>query len=198
MIEYLWLALYFIIGLILFGMIFLGLVFGAMYTRIPTKKLKKIIELCNLRFDMIVYDLGAGLGTFSFEAAYSGAKIIAVEIDPIKVALMKFLLRYNNNMAKASYANPVIGSMTTKVKHLDVEIKQQNIFKTELGDADLVYCYLSPVLMPKIAEKANKEMKKGSRIISVEHPIKTWIPTYSDGYEKIYVYTIGISNEVTI
>jgi ribosomal protein L11 methylase PrmA len=189
MTDIIWLILYFVIGITLAGLLFFGLIFGAMYTRIPTKKLKKAIELGDLNGKKTVYDLGAGLGTISFEAAYTGAKIYAIEVDPIKIACMKFLLKYNNYLAKAQMFAPK--SPMKHTPYLFVEIKRANLLKTDIHQADVVYCYLSPALMPKVGAKAKAEMKQGKKLISIEYPIKGWTPSFADEESKIYVYTIG-------
>lgn len=45
-------------------------------------------------------------------------------------------------------------------------IRYQNIWHVDLSDYDVVYCFLSPVPMPKIWQKAKTEMKSGSLLIS--------------------------------
>jgi hypothetical protein len=42
--------------------------------------------------------------------------------------------------------------------------------------------------MQKLGEKAQQEMKVGARIISVEHQINNWKPTYADPIDKIFMY----------
>jgi precorrin-6B methylase 2 len=181
-------AIYFTVAIVVGGLLFFGLIFGAMYTRIPTKKLKKIIELGKLHRGMEVLDAGAGFGTISFEAAYSGAHITAVEIDPVKVAAMKLLLSYNNRLAKMSPISPV---PVKAPSYLAVDIVRANLLKVDWSKADIVYCYLSPALMPKVAVKAQAEMKQGAKLISVEYPIGNWKPLYADVPDKIYEYEIG-------
>jgi 16S rRNA G966 N2-methylase RsmD len=175
-----------------FALLSYGTIFGAMYMKIPTRKLKKIIELGEITPDKTILDLGAGHGAISFEAAYKGAHVIAVEIDPFKVLLMRLLLKYNNK----SVLVPSLHRMYLKTLYVDV-IKA-NLLKVDYAPADIVYCYLSPPLMQKIGLKAHKEMKQGSKIISVEHRINNWTPTYEDPEDKIYVYEIGKSNPQTI
>jgi predicted RNA methylase len=184
------LVIYFAVAIIICGLLFFGLIFGAMYTRIPTKKLKKIITLGNLHRGIEVIDAGAGFGTISFEAAYTGAHITAIEIDPIKVAAMKLLLSYNNRLAKMSPISPVPIKAPT---FLNVTIIRGNLLKQDWSKADIVYCYLSPVLMPKVAEKAKAEMKTGAKIISVEYTINDWKPKTVDTENKIYEYEIGFT-----
>lgn len=185
--SFLYLVLYFVIALFAGGILFYGLLFGAMYMKIPTKKLKKIIELGQLSASKTVYDLGAGLGTIAFEAAYSGAHIVAVEVDPFKVALMKILLSYNNRVSKLAMNSPGAALMKPP-KLLDVEVVKGNLMDADLREADVVYCYLFGPLMQKVGEKAKRELHKGALLISVEHPILDWKPECVDQVDKIFVY----------
>jgi len=148
--------------------IFNGVFYGAMYTRIPKRKLKKIIELGNLKEGMTVYDLGAGFGRIMLEAAKSGASVIGFEIDGVKC----FWIRRQIKKGLVWNATIING----------------NLLNADFSKADLIYAYLSPPLMQKIGEKAKKELKRGARIISVEHPIRDWQATYTDSTDKIFIY----------
>jgi len=136
--------------------------------KIPKRKLKRIIELGALKEGVLVYDLGAGMGRIMLEAAKTGAHVVGYEIDRAKCfwvqAQIKHKMQYN------------------------AEIVQGNLLNADLSEPDIVYAYLSPPLMKSIGEKAIKEMKPGARIISVEHKIPDWTPTFQDEKEKIYVY----------
>jgi len=46
------------------------------------------------------------------------------------------------------------------------KIKYKSIWKEDLSEYDVVYCFLSPVPMPEIWKKAQREMKQGSLLIS--------------------------------
>ncbi|MBC8337201.1 MAG: class I SAM-dependent methyltransferase [Rhodospirillales bacterium] len=48
----------------------------------------------------------------------------------------------------------------------NVEILPSDFWQRNLGDFDFVYCFLSPVPMPELYEKARREMKPGSLLIS--------------------------------
>lgn len=56
-------------------------------------------------------------------------------------------------------------------------IRFQSIWKADLSKFDVVYCFLSPVPMPGIWEKAKVEMKKGSLLISNTFEIPGVKPT---------------------
>jgi len=160
--------LYVIGTFILMIVLFNGLFYGAMYMAIPKRKLKKIIELGNLKKGMTVLDLGCGYGRIMFEVAKSEAEVIGYEVD----------------RAKAFWASRQI----IMKEAWNATVVHDNLLHADLSNADVVYAYLSPPLMAKIGEKARKEMKIGARIISVEHKIPNWTPIFSDEKERIYMY----------
>jgi len=148
--------------------IFNGIFYGAMYQRVPKRKLKKIIELGKLTKEMTVYDLGAGFGRIMLAVAESGARTVGYEIDRAKVYWVQ---------------------QQIKRKMLwNASIVHDNLLNADLSKCDVAYAYLSPPLMQKIGVKAQKEMRAGSRIISVEHKIPDWQPVYADENEKIFMY----------
>jgi ribosomal protein L11 methylase PrmA len=169
----------FFVGIaIIYYLLFYGLIYGAEYQRISGKRLKKLIELGNLDETKTVYDLGAGFGRIMFKAAESGANVVGYEIDPVKVMWLK-----NQTQKKLVFE-----------KQTNIEVVQGNLLDADLSKADVVYCYLFGPLMQKVGENASKQMKEGSLLISAEHQIKNWKPTIIDDKNKIYVYTIGVSN----
>jgi SAM-dependent methyltransferase len=161
-----------------FYFLFYGLIYGAEYQRISGKRLKKLIEFGKLDASKTVYDLGAGFGRIMFKAAESGANVVGYEIDPVKVVWL------NNQMHKKLVFN----------QQTNIEVVKGNLLDADLSKADIVYCYLFGPLMQRVGENANKQMKPGSLLISAEHQIKNWKPTTIDDKNKIYVYTIGVSN----
>ncbi len=48
----------------------------------------------------------------------------------------------------------------------NAEIRFADIWSLDLGDFDVVYCFLSPLPMPALHEKARREMRPGSLLIS--------------------------------
>ena len=158
-----------------FGMIviFNGIFYGAMYTRIGKRRLKKIIELGKLHPSMTVYDLGAGFGRIMFEASKSGAHVVGYEIDRAKVYWIEQQIKRKLMLQNTG---------------LNVKIVHDNLLNADLSEADVVYCYLAPGLMQKLGDKAAQEMKKGARIITVEHPIGGLKPVWQDILDKIYMY----------
>jgi hypothetical protein len=46
-----------------------------------------------------------------------------------------------------------------------------NLWDTPLSEHDVVYCYLSPAAMPRLWEKARREMRPGSLLVSFRFAI---------------------------
>jgi len=162
------LLVYLFLAVVLMIMIFNGIFYGAMYTKVPKRTLKKILALGKLDEGMTVYDLGAGFGRIMLAVAESGARTVGYEIDRAKVYWVQ---------------------QQIKRKMLwNASIVHDNLLNADLSKCDVAYAYLSPPLMQKIGVKAQKEMRAGSRIISVEHKIPDWQPVYADENEKIFMY----------
>ena len=126
-----------------------------------------MLELANLDSCKLVFDLGAGYGNIAFKTAESGAKVVAVEADPFKAWWIKREI--------------------SKKKLDSVMCIKDNLLDVNLAKADVLFCYLSGSLMNKIAEK---ELRKGTIIVSCVHQIKKWNPikTDQDKLYPIYVY----------
>ncbi len=188
--DWIWiLAVFFIVIPVVGYALFSGIIYGAMYQRIPGRKLDKIIALGNIKKKR-VYDLGAGFGTIAFEAAFQGAKeVVAVERDPFKVFFMKMYLKLNSQTS-------LIAHPLNKTHWYHVNVVKENLLNVDLSKADVVYCYLFTHIMQRLGAKAKNEMKDGALLISVEHKINDLVPEYVDEKDKIYVYKAPFKNAI--
>lgn len=107
-----------------------------------------LLKLLPKREGLQMADLGSGLGgTLRHLAkARPDARFTGLETAPLPFALSWVLGRLSG--AK------------------NLEFRFQDIFKEDLAKFDVVYCFLSPVPMPKLFEKAKRDMKPGSLFIS--------------------------------
>jgi ribosomal protein L11 methylase PrmA len=183
-----WFAIYIISGVFGAAVIFNGLAYGAMYTRIDKKRLKKIMELGKLNSHKTVYDLGAGFGRIMLEAAKSGATVVGYEIDPVKVWWINFQIEGKFHLNRIITDGLLHNPYKYDSEMVTTSIIRDNLLNADLSKADVVYCYLAPTLMQKLGDKASQEMKPGSKIITVEHKIPALKPVYDDPIDKIYVY----------
>jgi 16S rRNA A1518/A1519 N6-dimethyltransferase RsmA/KsgA/DIM1 with predicted DNA glycosylase/AP lyase activity len=87
--------------------------------------------------------------------------------------------------------------LTTKLqlalKKSKINLERKNLFKVALADADLIYCYLNIKMMEALKDKFKQECKAGTKIISLQFPIRDWQPEKvisTENSGKIYFYTI--------
>ena len=117
------------------------------YVPTPHDVVDKMLKLAKVTKDDVVYDLGCGDGRIVVTAARKfGCRGIGFEIDPDRIK------ESNENVKKY------------KVGQL-VQIKNQNIFDTDLSKASVITLYLLPRLNKRLVPQFEK-MKPGSRIVS--------------------------------
>jgi SAM-dependent methyltransferase len=56
----------------------------------------------------------------------------------------------------------------------NVRIQLGSFWKSDLSDADVVFCYLFPDVMAKLSEKLKQEVKPDSRVVSCNFPLPGW------------------------
>lgn len=142
------------------------------FVPVSFKIVRGMLFLAELKEGETVYDLGCGDGRIVVEA---GRKYEVKAIGVEKYLGIWFL---------ANLRNLLFG--------LPARILLQDIFKVDLKNADVVFCYLFPETMEKLKRKFVSELKPGSRIISYIFEIKGWQPKNIKkiGKNKIYVYQI--------
>jgi len=145
---------------------------------VPSKKrvIEKILEIAKLKKGEKVYDLGCGDGRFLIEAEKkAGICAIGYEAAPIPFLLAHFQKWINSSK---------------------IIIRMANFFKASLADADVIFCYLGPETMVRLAGKFKKECRKGTRIYShtfhIEglEPVRVWTKDPEKKLPTIYYYEI--------
>jgi len=129
--------------IILLNIIFL------MITRIPAvnspkKYHKQILEVVNVK-NKILYDLGCGDGSFLIEANKHEPK----KSTGFEIALWPYFMA------------------SMKTAKLPIAIKYKDFFKPDVSDADVIFVYLVKGILPRLSKKLQKELKKGTTIISI-------------------------------
>lgn len=117
----------------------------------------KMIEAADLKAKDVVYDLGCGDGRLLI-AAEKQAKVRATgfEIAPL-VYLLAIAKKW---LTRSSFS-----------------IKFKNLYTANLKKADVIFCYLFPHAMEKLAIKIRKECRKGTRIICHTFHLPSFKPT---------------------
>lgn len=149
--------------IILFGII---LVFGtAMYASfraapwLPVFKrdIKRIIEFADVKKGDKVFDLGCGDGRVLIGLANNtqAEYLIGYEISFLFYIWSKLRVIFMGLSKKA-------------------EIRFGDFLMKDLSSADVIFCFLTPMAMKKLKPKFEKELKKGTKIISYSFTIPGW------------------------
>jgi predicted O-methyltransferase YrrM len=139
------------------------------YMPTPYEIVEKMLNMANVRNSDMVYDLGCGDGRVVVMAAKErGATGVGIDLDPVRIR------ESEENARKAGVAD--------RVRFL-----QQDLFKTEIGDATVVMIYLWPEVNIRLRPKLFAELKPGTRILSHNHDMGEWKP---DQYAEISKHRI--------
>jgi len=131
----------------------------------------------------IFYDLGAGDGRVLVIASREyGAYSVGIEVDERLCGIIEVTAKYYN-------------------VHDKVKVICEDFFAVNLSPATVVYMYLYRSINEEIAEKLEKELRVGTRIITIDFPIPGWIPIVvkrlidrTGIIRTIYLYIKGASN----
>jgi trans-aconitate methyltransferase len=124
----------------------------------PYEVVEGMLRLANVTQDDLVYDLGCGDGRIVVTAAAKyGAHGLGVDNDSQRV--------------KESMENVEANGVKDKV-----EIRQQNLFKTDLTRATVVTLYLLSDINVKLRPKLFDELRPGTRVVSNSFDMDEWQP----------------------
>jgi SAM-dependent methyltransferase len=149
---------------------YVPVLYGLPYRPARVERIRKALKLANLQPDEILYDLGAGDGRVLLIAAREfKARVIGIEIGPLQCAL--------------AWLRVVAGGLGGRV-----QIRWANFLKADLRDADVVYVYATSKEVMKLASLLKKQMKPGSRLVSISADFPEWEPSTFDDHDLIFVY----------
>ena len=118
-----------------------------------------ILKLLDLKPDEKFYDLGSGNGIVLRRAVEKyDVQGIGIEGDP------KLVEESRRNIRDCGLEDRI-------------RIIHGNYYKVPLVDADAVYMFLNNIEVNNLREKLRRELKPGTRVLSLLNPIPGWLPT---------------------
>jgi len=115
-----------------------------------------MLGLAQVRPDDNVIDLGSGDGRILISAARSlGAHGLGVDIDPARI--------------RESTANAQAAGVSGRVA-----FRQQDLFETPLGRADVLTLYLLPEINLRLRPRILAQMRPGTRVVSHDFDMGDW------------------------
>jgi cyclopropane fatty-acyl-phospholipid synthase-like methyltransferase len=146
------------------------------YVTTPPEVVRAMLSLAAVGRHDVVYDLGCGDGRIVIAAARDfGARGVGIEISPEHTAEAR---------AKARRAGVA----------RRVEIRQQDLFDTDLSPATVVAIYLLPEVNLRLRPKLLKELKPGARVVSHSFHMGDWKPAkvVEAHGTKIYLWIVPL------
>lgn len=120
---------------------------GAPFIPLEPDVVERIVQMAEMKKGDTFYDLGSGDGRLVIAAAMKGAKAIGIETDALRVFYSRIWIR-----------------LLRLEKH--AKIIHGDIFKQDYSHATVVHTYLLQETNNRLQGKLDKELKKGTRIVS--------------------------------
>lgn len=140
--------------------------------RTKDDEIRKALKLAKVTKKDIVFDLGCGHGRVLIIAAREfGARGVGIEIDPLRFFISRLLVRYFD--------------VSDQVK-----IIRGNFFEQDLSAATVVFLYLVPKALERLRPKLMRELKPGTRIITVKYEISFLKKVAEDKKNKLFLYKV--------
>ncbi len=130
----------------------------APYYPTPLTIVEKMLDLGELKAEEKMFDLGSGDGRIVIMAAQ----------------------KYKADATGVEMADDLYRQSMQKIRTLGLEktarIIHGDIFKQDYSSADVITVYLLPVSNNKLRPLLEKQLKKGTRIVSHDFPFHDWTP----------------------
>ena len=151
---------------------------GALYVSTSRAKIAAFIDAVPMKADQMLIDLGCGDGRVLREAQKRyGVRAIGYEINPLAY-LKARLFSFGPNKIK---------------------IRRRNFWQADLSEADVVFCYLYPDVMKRLAHKLAKGLKPGAVVVSSNFSLPGFVPSRVLKLERslhndpMYIYHLDCS-----
>jgi SAM-dependent methyltransferase len=147
---------------------------GGPFIPTPFPAVHEVLKHAKIKKHDKVYDIGAGDGRFiHFAIKDYQAQAVGFELDPFVFFLAKLRQWFWGWKGK---------------------IIRGNFLKHNVSDADIVLCYMLPRTLAKFQNKFDKELRKGTRVVSYAFHIGSWKPKKiipkKGKLSKIWIYEV--------
>jgi SAM-dependent methyltransferase len=148
------------------------------YYPTPPETVAEMLRLSNIKKGDVLYDLGSGDGRIPIAAAKQfGIRAVGIEIDPKLIA--------------EAEANALAAGVAELVR-----FRNEDMFRIDVGEANIVTLYLSDKLNVLLRPKLLRELRPGSRIVSHDFRMGDWKPEqtvrvpWGKMYRTVYLWTV--------
>jgi SAM-dependent methyltransferase len=138
----------------------------------PTRKerIRRALKLAELKPGETLYDLGSGDGRVLVIAAREfGARATGIDVGPVQCL-------------QASI-NSLLQGVAPRV-----QIRWANFLKSDLGQADVVFAYLTSDYASRLQAQLASQLKPGARVVTISFDFPGWEPSDFDDRDLIFLY----------
>ena len=149
------------------------------YVPTPYSVVDFMLRLAEVGEDDVLYDLGCGDGRIPIRAVevYNAKKAVCVEI-------------------KESLYRKALENVASRGLQDRIDVIKADMFDIDVSEATVITLFLLTSVNKLLKPKFERELRKGTRIISHEFKIPGWIPegefVFHDGLlsHKVYLYIL--------
>ena len=163
MLDLLVLIFLLILVLLVFGTAAYAGLQAAPWVPVFKKDIERIIKLVDIQEGDVVYDLGCGDGRVLVALANNSRARLLVGYE---ISFIPYL------WSKLRFLFLGLGSRA--------EVRYANFLRRDLGQADVIFCFLTPMAMRRLEPKFASELRRGTRIVSYSFSLPRWQPVTVD------------------
>ena len=148
---------------------------GALYVSTSGTRIRAFLDAVPMAVDNLLVDLGCGDGRVLRSASQRyGIRAVGYELNPLAYLRARWRCR---------------GRKRVRVIHA-------NFWQADLSRADVIFCYLFPDVMKRMAAKIRAEAKPGAVVVSCNFPLpgctacQVLRPAGARHHDPIYIYRI--------
>jgi SAM-dependent methyltransferase len=144
--------------------------YGLPWVPTGSQRIRRALDLAQLRPGEIFYDLGAGDGRVLIVAAREyKAQAVGIEISA--------------GLCLAAWVRSLFAHLSSQVT-----IKQGNFYKTDLRGADVVFAYMTSNQTRRLMPCLESQLKPGARVVTVSFDLEGWQPDALDDQNLVFLY----------
>jgi len=134
------------------------------------RRIRRALELARVHPGELIYDLGAGDGRVLVVAARDfHLRAVGIEISPLHCLFARMYAWVNH-----------VGDL--------VRIKREDFYQAELGEADVVFAYMTSAQVSRLKPHLESQLKSGARVVTISFDIDGWEPNVVDRDQLIFLY----------
>jgi SAM-dependent methyltransferase len=134
------------------------------------QRIRKALRLADLQPGEILYDLGSGDGRVLIIAAREfGARAVGIDVGPVQCI--------------QAWLGSLINGVSDRVR-----LRWGSFYKTDLGEADVVFAYLTSNYVERLEGQLISQLKPGARVITISFDFPEWEPLAFDERDLLFLY----------